>query len=462
MMNNYEFIRGGLVLIELNEDIKYICEKTARNNNIPQELYSKFGVKRGLRNDDGTGVMAGITNICNVHGYVINEGEKQSAEGELIYRGYNINDIVDDVVKNKRYGYEEVVYLLLFGELPTQKELDSFCDYIASKRELPKDFAEDMIFKAPSPNIMNKMSRSVLALYSYDEYAEDSSIESEIDKAVSVIARLPSIMINAYMVKRRIYDKESMFVHPLRLEENTAQTILSTLRPDREYTEDEAHLLDLMLMLHAEHGGGNNSTFTSRVLTSAGTDAYSTYASAICSLKGHRHGGANIKVIQMLENIEENVSDWESDDEVAAYLEKIIKREANDYSGLVYGMGHAVYTLSDPRAKILKANALRLAKGSEIEREFDLLDRIERLTPEVFDKVKHNGKAMCANVDMYSGLVYKMLGIPSELYTPLFALSRVAGWSAHRIEEILTGKRIIRPAYKAVAKTEKYIPINER
>lgn len=309
---------------------------------------------------------------------------------------------------------------------------------------------------------MNKMSRSVLALYSYDEYAEDSSIESEIDKAVSVIARLPSIMINAYMVKRRIYDKESMFVHPLRLEENTAQTILSTLRPDREYTEDEAHLLDLMLMLHAEHGGGNNSTFTSRVLTSAGTDAYSTYASAICSLKGHRHGGANIKVIQMLENIEENVSDWESDDEVAAYLEKIIKREANDYSGLVYGMGHAVYTLSDPRAKILKANALRLAKGSEIEREFDLLDRIERLTPEVFDKVKHNGKAMCANVDMYSGLVYKMLGIPSELYTPLFALSRVAGWSAHRIEEILTGKRIIRPAYKAVAKTEKYIPINER
>ena len=449
-------------MVNLNDDIRTICDKTVKNNTIPQELFSKFGVKRGLRNEDGTGVMAGITNICNVHGYVINEGEKQSAEGELIYRGYNINDIVEDVVAGNRYGYEEVVYLLIFGELPTSDELKAFCDYIASKRELPKDFAEDMIFKAPSPNIMNKMSRSVLALYSYDEYPEDSSIESEIDKAVSVIARLPAIMVNAYMVKRRIYDKQSMFVHPIRPEENTAQTILSTLRPDRNYTEEEAHLLDLMLMLHAEHGGGNNSTFTSRVLTSAGTDAYSTYASAICSLKGHRHGGANIKVMQMLENIEENVSDWESDDEVASYLEKIIRREANDYSGLIYGMGHAVYTLSDPRAKILKANAMRLAKGSEIEEEFMLLDRIERLTPEVFSKVKGNTKAMCANVDMYSGLVYKMLGIPGELYTPLFALARVAGWSAHRIEEMLTGKRIIRPAYKAVSKRKVYVPIEKR
>lgn len=449
-------------MVNLNDDIRTICDKTVKNNTIPQELFSKFGVKRGLRNEDGTGVMAGITNICNVHGYVINEGEKQSAEGELIYRGYNINDIVEDVVASNRYGYEEVVYLLIFGELPTSDELKGFCDYIASKRELPKDFAEDMIFKAPSPNIMNKMSRSVLALYSYDEYPEDSSIESEIDKAVSVIARLPAIMVNAYMVKRRIYDKQSMFVHPIRLEENTAQTILSTLRPDRNYTEEEAHLLDLMLMLHAEHGGGNNSTFTSRVLTSAGTDAYSTYASAICSLKGHRHGGANIKVMQMLENIEENVSDWESDDEVASYLEKIIRREANDYSGLIYGMGHAVYTLSDPRAKILKANAMRLAKGSEIEEEFMLLDRIERLTPEVFSKVKGSTKAMCANVDMYSGLVYKMLGIPGELYTPLFALARVAGWSAHRIEEMLTGKRIIRPAYKAVSKRKVYVPIEKR
>ena len=449
-------------MVNLNDDIRTICDKTVKNNTIPQELFSKFGVKRGLRNEDGTGVMAGITNICNVHGYIINEGEKQSAEGELIYRGYNINDIVEDVVAGNRYGYEEVVYLLIFGELPTSDELKAFCDYIASKRELPKDFAEDMIFKAPSPNIMNKMSRSVLALYSYDEYPEDSSIESEIDKAVSVIARLPAIMVNAYMVKRRIYDKQSMFVHPIRLEENTAQTILSTLRPDRNYTEEEAHLLDLMLMLHAEHGGGNNSTFTSRVLTSAGTDAYSTYASAICSLKGHRHGGANIKVMQMLENIEENVSDWESDDEVASYLEKIIRREANDYSGLIYGMGHAVYTLSDPRAKILKANAMRLAKGSEIEEEFMLLDRIERLTPEVFSKVKGSTKAMCANVDMYSGLVYKMLGIPGELYTPLFALARVAGWSAHRIEEMLTGKRIIRPAYKAVSKRKVYVPIEKR
>lgn len=445
-----------------NEHVKFICDKVLKNNIILPELYSKFQVKRGLRNDDGSGVMAGITNICNVHGYVMNEGEKQPIEGELIYRGYNINDLVSNVIKEDRYGFEEVVYLLLLGELPTKEELDNFSGIIASKRELPENFAEDMIFKAPSPNIMNKMSRSVLALYSYDENPEDTSIESEIDKAVSLIARLPSVMVNAYMVKRRIYDKESMYVHQLRPEENTAQTILSMLRADRQYTEDEAKLLDLMLMLHAEHGGGNNSTFTSRVLTSAGTDAYSTYAAAIGSLKGHRHGGANIKVMQMLGNIEENVSNWDDDGEVADYLKKIINKEANDNSGLIYGMGHAVYTISDPRAKILKANAMRLARGTDIEREFNLLDRIERLTPEIFAGAKGDKKTMCANVDMYSGLVYKMLHIPPELYTPLFAISRISGWSAHRIEEMLTGKRIIRPAYKAVSKNRKYISISER
>lgn len=445
-----------------NEHVKFICEKVLKNNTIPQELFSKFQVKRGLRNDDGTGVMAGITNICNVHGYVMNEGEKQSIEGELIYRGYNINDLVDSVVAEKRYGFEEVAYLLLLGELPTKDELDNFMQILASKRELPETFAEDMIFKAPSPNIMNKMSRSVLALYSYDDSPEDSSIESEIDKAVSLIARLPSVMVNAYMVKRRIYDKESMYVHQLRPEENTAQTILSTLRADREYTEDEARMLDLMLMLHAEHGGGNNSTFTSRVLTSAGTDAYSTYAAAIGALKGHRHGGANIKVVQMLHNIEENVKNWEDEGEVADYLRKIINKQANDGSGLIYGMGHAVYTISDPRAKILKTNAMRLAAGTEIESEFKLLELIEKLTPEIFADEKDDKKTICANVDMYSGLVYKMLGIPTELYTPLFAISRMAGWSAHRIEEMLTGKRIIRPAYKAISKNRKYIPISQR
>lgn len=441
--------------------IEYICGKLLKNNKIEPELYNQYRVKRGLRNDDGSGVMAGITNICNVHGYVMDEGEKRSIEGELIYRGYSVDSIVDSVVSDKRYGFEEIVYLLLLGELPNAEDFAKFKSLLAKKRELPSDFAEDMIFKAPSPNIMNKMSRSVLALYSYDEMAEDGSIESEIDKAVSLIARLPVIMVNAYMVKRRHYDHDSLIVHPLREEENTAQTILSMLRADRQYTEEEAKLLDLMLMLHAEHGGGNNSTFTCRVLTSAGTDAYSAYAGAIGSLKGHRHGGANIKVMQMIENIEKNVKNWENEGEVADYLRGILDKRENDMSGLIYGMGHAVYTISDPRAKILKKNAMRLAEGKEIEAEFRLLDTVERLTP-ILMAERGNKKTVCANVDLYSGLVYRMLGIPTELYTPLFAVSRMAGWSAHRLEEILTGKRIIRPAYKAIAKTRDYVGIDDR
>ncbi len=441
--------------------IEYICGKLLKNNKIEPELYNQYRVKRGLRNDDGSGVMAGITNICNVHGYVMDEGEKRSIEGELIYRGYSVDSIVDSVVSDKRYGFEEIVYLLLLGELPNAEDFAKFKSLLAKKRELPSDFAEDMIFKAPSPNIMNKMSRSVLALYSYDEMAEDGSIESEIDKAISLIARLPVIMVNAYMVKRRHYDHDSLIVHPLREEENTAQTILSMLRADRQYTEEEAKLLDLMLMLHAEHGGGNNSTFTCRVLTSAGTDAYSAYAGAIGSLKGHRHGGANIKVMQMIENIEKNVKNWENEGEVADYLRGILDKRENDMSGLIYGMGHAVYTISDPRAKILKKNAMRLAEGKEIEAEFRLLDTVERLTP-ILMAERGNKKTVCANVDLYSGLVYRMLGIPTELYTPLFAVSRMAGWSAHRLEEILTGKRIIRPAYKAIAKTRNYVGIDDR
>ena len=441
--------------------IEYICGKLLKNNKIEPELYNQYRVKRGLRNDDGSGVMAGITNICNVHGYVMDEGEKRSIEGELIYRGYSVDSIVDSVVSDKRYGFEEIVYLLLLGELPNAEDFAKFKSLLAKKRELPSDFAEDMIFKAPSPNIMNKMSRSVLALYSYDEMAEDGSIESEIDKAISLIARLPVIMVNAYMVKRRHYDHDSLIVHPLREEENTAQTILSMLRADRQYTEEEAKLLDLMLMLHAEHGGGNNSTFTCRVLTSAGTDAYSAYAGAIGSLKGHRHGGANIKVMQMIENIEKNVKNWENEGEVADYLRGILDKRENDMSGLIYGMGHAVYTISDPRAKILKKNAMRLAEGKEIEAEFRLLDTVERLTP-ILMAERGNKKTVCANVDLYSGLVYRMLGIPTELYTPLFAVSRMAGWSAHRLEEMLTGKRIIRPAYKAIAKTRDYVGIDGR
>ena len=443
-------------------NITGLCKELKENSAIEPRLYDKYHVKRGLRRSDGTGVVAGITNICNVHGYVVNEGEIEAIPGELIYRGYSINDLVENVEAEDRYGFEETVFLLLFGHLPSVQELEKFSSYISLKRDLPAGFVEDMILKAPSKNIMNKLARSVLALYSYDDECENKGIENEMRTAVSLIAKLPVIMASAYQVKKRCYDNESMIMHPINYEENTAQCILSLLRPDRKYTKDEAQMLDRLLMLQAEHGGGNNSTFTCRVLTSSGTDPYSAYSSAICSLKGPRHGGANIKVINMLDNFKENIKNWSDEGEVADYMRKIIRKEANDNSGLIYGMGHAVYTISDPRAVILKKKAFELAAGREIEAEFRLLETIERLTPEIFKQEKGSDKTMCANVDMYSGLVYRMLGIPEDLFTPLFAVARMAGWAAHRMEEILTCGRIIRPAYKAIAAEKDYVKINKR
>lgn len=439
-----------------------LYEEFVRNNTIDQKLYEKYDVKRGLRNADGTGVVAGLTNICNVHGYMVNEGERFPIEGELIYRGYNINDLVSNAIEEKRFGFEETVYLLLMGKLPNATELGVFKEVLNENRELPSSFFEDMILKAPSKNVMNKLARSVLALYSYDDTPEETTPEYEMRTAISVIAKLPVIMVQAYQVKKRTYDGKSMFMHPLRQEESTAESILSCLRHNREYTEEEARLLDMMLMLHAEHGGGNNSTFTCRCLTSSGTDPYAAYSAAIGSLKGPKHGGANIKVMDMLSCIEENVDDWENEEEVADFMKKILRKEANDNSGLIYGMGHAVYTLSDPRAVILKKHALEMAKGTEFEKEFNLLQTVEKLTPELFAEVKGDAKVVCANVDMYSGLVYKMLHIPDDLFTPLFAVSRMAGWCAHRFEELVTGRRIIRPAYKSVTKDRTYIPLRER
>lgn len=441
-------------------DISKLCRNLADYSKIEGELYQKYHVKRGLRRSDGTGVTAGITNVCNVHGYLMNEGELEPIPGELVYRGYNIDDIAENT--DQRFGYEETAYLLLFGKLPTRSELDAFCRRLAQERELPDGFVVDMILKAPSNNVMNKLARSVLALYSYDDRCEEKSLENELRTAVSLLAKLPVAMVNAYQVKRQHFDRESMIMHPLRPEENTAQTILSLMRLDRQYTQEEAQLLDTLMMLHAEHGGGNNSTFTCRVLTSSGTDAYSAYAGAIGALKGPRHGGANIKVIEMLEDFKAHVKNWEDEGQVADHIRKILRKEAGDGSGLIYGMGHAVYTLSDPRAVILKRKALALAEGKEIEAEFRLLETVERLTPQLFAELKGSSKTVCANVDLYSGLVYKMLGIPTELYTPMFAVSRMAGWAAHRIEEILTGGRIIRPAYKAIAKNRPYIPLEER
>ena len=443
-------------------NITDLCSRLADNTAIDSNLYEKYHIKRGLRNSDGTGVMAGITNICNVHGYVMNEGEREPIPGQLIYRGYNVNDLVENVEKGDRFGYEETAFLLLSGNLPNTDELNVFNTYISENRDLPAGFVEDMILKAPSKNIMNKLARSVLALYSYDDDCESKGIENEMRIAMSLIAKMPVIMATAYQVKRRVFDNQSMIMHPINYEENTAQCILSLLRPDRKYTKDEAQMLDRLLMLQAEHGGGNNSTFTCRVLTSSGTDPYSAYSSAICSLKGPRHGGANLQVINMLDDFKANIKNWENEGEVADYMRKTIRKETNDRSGLIYGMGHAVYTISDPRAVILKKKAFELAKGKEIEAEFRLLETIERLTPEIFGEMKESAKVMCANVDMYSGLVYRMLRIPDELFTPLFATARMAGWAAHRMEEILTGGRIIRPAYKAVAKEKEYISLAER
>ncbi len=446
-----------------NADMQNLCADLQKHSRIEPELYQKFHVKRGLRRSDGTGVLAGITNICNVHGYVVNEGEVEPIPGELIYRGYNIYDLVSNAMKEKRFGYEETAFLLLFGKLPDAKELEAFEHYLSMQRELPSGFVVDMMMKAPSRNIMNKLARSILSLYSYyDEDCEETGLEYEMRTAIRLLAKLPIIMVNAYQVKRKHFDNQTLFMHPLRPGEKTAETILSMLRPDRQYTQEEAQLLDCMLMLHAEHGGGNNSTFTCRVLTSSGTDAYSAYSGAVCSLKGARHGGANIKVSAMLEDFKANVAHWDNEGEVADHIRKVLRKEAGDGSGLIYGMGHAVYTLSDPRAVILKKQAFRLAKGKEIEAEFHLLDTIERLTPVIMREEMGKEKTFCANVDMYSGLVYRMLKIPEELYTPLFAVARMAGWAAHRMEELTTGGRIIRPAYKAISRKKPYVPLSDR
>ena len=439
-----------------------LCEEFRKNNRIDPQKFEQYGVKRGLRNADGSGVMAGLTQICNVHGYVLNEGEKSPVPGRLIYRGIDINDLVAGCVADDRFGFEETAWLLLFGELPSRDQLKGFSGLLSSCRELPDYFAEDMIIKAPSPNIMNKLARSVLALYSYDDNPEDLSMENVLRQSIELIAMMPTIMVYAYQVKRRHYDHESMYFHPMVAGLSTSQTILHSLRADSAYTDKEAKLLDLCLMLHAEHGGGNNSTFAARVLSSSGTDTYSAIAAAIGSLKGPKHGGANIKVARMMEFIKTGVKNWEDDEEVAAFLKRIIRKEEGDGSGLIYGMGHAVYTLSDPRAILLKKYAYDLAEEKGFGPEFRLVEAVERLTPQVFLEEKGNDKAMCANVDMYSGLVYRALGIPEDLFTPLFAVARMAGWCAHRIEELTTGGRIIRPAYKAIARQKPYTPLSER
>ena len=444
------------------ESIAYLSEEFKKYNYISESDFEKYDVKRGLRNPNGTGIRAGLTSICNVLGYDESiEDQKVPMEGQLIYRGIDVRDIIDGSKAEDRYIFEEIVWLLLFGSLPTYGQLRLLRNVIADLRTLPEGFAEDMILKCPSPNVMNKMASCVLALYSYDDLAEDSSLENQLYQAISLIACLPTIMVNAYQVKRHVYDKKSMYVHHSGHELSTAQNVLRTNRANKSFTEEEARLLDLCMVLQADHGGGNNSTFSARVLTSTGTDIYSAISAAIGSLKGPLHGGANIKVMEMLDMIKETVEDYDDQDEIKRYLEGIVDKKNGDHSGLIYGMGHAIYTKSDPRAVILRENLVELSKESGLEDDYKILCAVEKLGPAVLNE-KRGLSNICANVDLFSGLVYRTMGIPSDLYTPIFAISRMAGWCAHRVEEMLFGRKLIRPAYKYMGVSREYTSIRER
>jgi len=437
------------------------CDMIRGNSGISPEKYGNDKVKRGLRNSDGTGVLAGLTNIGNVHGYVISEDEKTPDEGSLSYRGIDVRDIVNACRKEGRFGYEEVCYLIMFGKLPTKQELSDFNELVSTQRPVPYSFREDVIMKAPSPDIMNKLSRSVLTMYSYDPNPDSTDLLNMIRQSITLISRVPTLVAYAYQAKRHYYDGKSLYIHSPQKELSTAENFLYMIRFDNQFTRLEAEILDLAFVLHAEHGGGNNSAFTTRVVSSSGTDTYAAIGAAIGSLKGPKHGGANIRVMGMIDDFKAHLTNITDRDQIAEHIRKIIKKESYDKSGLVYGMGHAIYTLSDPRAVLLKEKARELAFETGNMDEFKLYETIEELTPEIFAELKGN-KTMCANVDMYSGFVYKMLNIPVELYTPLFAVSRMAGWCAHRIEETMYGGKIIRPAYKSVSKKAEYINIEDR
>ena len=425
--------------VVFDDKLTELCDEYRRYNGFNSNDYLTYGVKRGLRNPDGTGVMAGLTNICNVHGFLMADGERIPDEGKLTYRGYDVNDIVNACVQENRFGYEETAWLLLFGSLPDEKHLKRFKEILGHYRELPHNFAEDMIMKLPSRDIMNKLAHSVLGLYTFDENPDDTSLENSMRQAIQLLACLPTIMTYAYQVKRRAFDKESMFFHPVDLSLSTSESILRALRADMKFTDSEAKLLDLCMILHAEHGGGNNSTFAARVLSSSGTDIYSAIAAAIGSLKGPRHGGANLRVRTMMQNNGISLPKAQSNG--------LVTEVSGQYNNKLYG---AVWLLE------------KIAEEKNMTAEFDLYKLVEKLTPKVMREVKGSSKVICANVDFYSGFVYDMLGIPSDMFTPLFAVSRIAGWSAHRMEEVTYGGRIIRPAYRSMVRSKPYKPLAER
>jgi citrate synthase len=447
---------------EVTEDIVKLSERIVSNMQINPELYGKYDVKRGLRDISGKGVLAGLTNIAEVKSYTIDDGEMIPCEGKLYYQGYDIDEIVKGFVKDKRHGFEESVYLLLFGELPTPEQLKFFTELMVAYRDLPPSFTRDVILKAPSRDMMNSLARSVLTLYSYDEKADDTTVPNVLRQSIQLISLFPRLAVYGYHGYKHFHEDESLYVHAPLPELSTAQNILYMLRPDNQYTELEAEVLDIALVLHADHGGGNNSTFATRVITSSGTDTYSAVAAAIGSLKGPKHGGANIKVSQMIDDMKEKVGNWNDDSEIEQYLANLLDKKGFDNSGLIYGMGHAVYSLSDPRALIFKQYVELLSKEKGLEEEFELYSRVERLAPEVIGAKRKTFKGVSANVDFYSGFVYRMLDLPEELFTPIFAISRIPGWCAHRMEELIAGGKIIRPAYKNIRKHLDYIGFNDR
>lgn len=444
------------------EYLNYLADLCEQSSSIDPELFTRYNVKRGLRDIDGRGVLVGLTEIGEVHSYIIDENEIIPVPGRLSYRGFDVSEITAGYLKDQRFGFEETTYLLLFGKLPTANELERFEELLGSCRKLPDSFVNDMILKAPSKDIMNALARSVLALYSFDENADDTSLPNVLRQCISLIAAFPAIAVYGYQAYAHYHGNKSLFIHTPRPDLSTAENILYMLRPDKKYTKLEATLLDLALILHAEHGGGNNSTFTTHLVTSSGTDTYSVMAAALGSLKGPKHGGANIKVVHMLQDMKQTIDDWEDEEKIKDYLMKLLNKEIFDKAGLIYGIGHAVYSVSDPRAVILKEYAEKLAKAKGLEKEFTFYSKIETLAPQVIAEVRKMYKGVSANVDFYSGFVYSMLNLPLELYTPIFAIARISGWSAHRIEEIVNRGKIIRPAYKSVSKRKDYLPLDNR
>ena len=449
------------VLFNITPEIEHFAALCDKNNAIDKELYSKYEVKRGLRDVNGKGVLAGLTNVSDVCAKKIVDGEEVPCAGNLYYRGYNIKDLVGGFLKDEHFGFEEIAYLLLFGELPNEKELAMFHETLVERRTLPPTFVRDVIMKAPSKDMMNSLSRSILSLYTYDDKADDTSIPNVLRQCLNLISQFPMLMVygyNAYNYRQG----EDMFIYAPSPKLSTAENILMMLREDRRYTKLEAKILDMALVLHMDHGGGNNSTFTTHVVTSSGTDTYSTITAAMASLKGPKHGGANIKVTQMFEDMKGKVKDWTNEAEVRQYLYDLLDKKAFDQKGLIYGMGHAIYSVSDPRAEIFKQFVERLAREKGCEEEYALYEMVEHLAPEVIAERRKMYKGVNANVDFYSGLVYSMLGLPGSLYTPIFATARIVGWSAHRLEELKNVDKIIRPAYKPLAPYKEYVRMKDR